>query len=91
MQRFCSRVWQQQWQHGNPLIQQLCRFSWRGLAPNGALLDLTVMHAPGLDSKALPDILGARHNLPQTIQQLEPLWDTWLQEQVLRKAGNNAR
>lgn len=57
----------------------------RILAPISAAI------AEGLDFSTWLARDGSRHNLPQTIQQLEPLWDTWLQEQVLRKAGNNTR
>ena len=28
---------------------------------------------------------GARHNLPQTISALQPLWDAWIKQNVLKR------
>ncbi|MGO3127898.1 MAG: hypothetical protein ACTIJY_07495 [Luteimonas sp.] len=55
------------------------------------LAPISIAIAEGLDFGAWLARDGAGHNLPQTLEALEPLWNEWLQQQVLRKRGNSAR
>ena len=34
---------------------------------------------------------GARHNLPQTISALQPLWDAWIKQNVLKRGRRGGR
>ncbi|VXB87838.1 conserved exported hypothetical protein [Luteimonas sp. 9C] len=47
--------------------------------------------AEGLDFSAWLARDGTRYNLPETVEALEPRWNEWLQQQVLRAGRNSAR
>jgi len=47
--------------------------------------------ADGLDFDAWLARDGTSFGLPSTVVELEPLWDNWLRQQVLRRTGDSAR
>jgi len=66
LQGFLDCRWQRH--DGNALIKQLQRLLRGGLATNGPILNLAVVHAPGFIGKPGADIFGIRDDLAGQLQ-----------------------